>query len=283
MEPPKGRTPIQSYLQAIGRVPLLDADAERELARQVQHGDAEAKAALAAANLRLVVSIAKRYVDFGLPLLDLIQEGNVGLMRAIEKFDPERGFKFSTYATWWIRQSITRALTKTSRPIRLPESLVRRLRDIDRAEGAWIETHGRAPRDAELAEALDLPVRQIRQARRAPQAIASLDKPLDDAEDGKLSHRIPDGEQPTPAHAALQHLKRAELRKALATLTEPERRVLTLRFGLNDDRARTLDETGRQLGLSRERIRQIQKTALAKLRHPGILEQLEPFLHVTSI
>jgi len=275
------RNAVQSYLEAIGRVPLLQADEERELARRVHQGDAEAKATLAAANLRLVVSIAKRYLDFGLPLLDLIQEGNIGLMHATEKYDPERGFKFSTYATWWIRQSVTRALSQTSRPIRLPESLIKRLHEIDQAEGDWLEAHGQAPTDTELADQLDLPVRQIRQARRAPQSITSLDKPMDD-DDGELSQLIPDDARPTPAEAALDHLRRTELERALGVLSDRERRVIGLRFGLRDGQAHTLDEVGQKLGLSRERIRQLQNAALEKLRHPRIRERLEPFLHLSA-
>ena len=275
--------PVQTYLKEIGRVNLLTAEGEKELARRVQAGDEEAKAELAAANLRLVVSIAKRYTGLGLPLLDLIQEGNVGLMRAIEKFDPERGFKFSTYATWWIRQAITRAITQTSRSIRLPESLIQRLRKIHQAESAWIDKHGEPPSDDDLAHELEIPVEQVREARQAPQFTTSLDKPLDEEDEGdELRQLIGNGSLPAPLRTALKELRREELRKALDILTERERKVLSLRYGLDDDEPRTLEETGQELGISRERVRQIQNEALEKMRHPRVKERLEQFLHLSS-
>jgi len=278
-----GGDPVQTYLKEIGRVNLLTAEGEKELARRVQAGDEEAKAELAAANLRLVVSIAKRYTGLGLPLLDLIQEGNVGLMRAIEKFDPERGFKFSTYATWWIRQAITRAITQTSRSIRLPESLIQRLRKIHQAESAWIDKHGEPPTDDDLAAELDIPVEQVREARQAPQFTTSLDKPLDEEDEGdELRQLIGNGSLPAPLRTALKELRREELRKALDILTERERMVLSLRYGLEDDEPRTLEETGQELGISRERVRQIQNEALEKMRHPRVKERLEQFLHLSS-
>lgn len=286
-EEPEGQSgsedPVQTYLKEIGRVNLLTAEGEKDLARRVQDGDEEAKAELAAANLRLVVSIAKRYTGLGLPLLDLIQEGNVGLMRAIEKFDPERGFKFSTYATWWIRQAITRAITQTSRSIRLPESLIQRLRKIHQAESAWIDKHGEPPNDEDLAEELDIPVEQVREARQAPQFTTSLDKPLDEEDEGdELRQLIGNGSLPAPLRTALKELRREELRKALDFLTERERKVLSLRYGLDDDEPRTLEDTGQELGISRERVRQIQNEALEKLRHPRVKERLEQFLHLSS-
>ena len=275
--------PVQTYLKEIGRVNLLTAEGEKDLARRVQAGDEEAKAELAAANLRLVVSIAKRYTGLGLPLLDLIQEGNVGLMRAIEKFDPERGFKFSTYATWWIRQAITRAITQTSRSIRLPESLIQRLRKIHQAESAWIDKHGEPPTDEDLADELEIPVEQVREARQAPQFTTSLDKPLDEEDEGdELRQLIGNGSLPAPLRTALKELRREELRKALEILTDRERKVLSLRYGLDDDEPRTLEETGKELGISRERVRQIQNEALEKMRHPRVKERLEQFLHLSS-
>ena len=277
-----GEDPIQTYLREIGRIPLLTAEEEKELARRARAGDEEAKAKLAAANLRLVVSIAKRYTGLGLPLLDLIQEGNVGLMRAVEKFDPERGYKFSTYATWWIRQAITRALTQTSRSIRLPESLLQRLRKIQEAESEWLQEYGELPTDEELAEVLGMPVEQIQEARQAPQYTPSLDQPLDEEEDGdELEQLIGNGSLPSPLRTALKELRREELRKALESLSERERKVLSLRYGLEDDQPRTLEETGRILGISRERVRQIQNEALEKLRQPKIRKRLEKFLDFT--
>ncbi len=274
--------PIQTYLREIGRIPLLTAEEEKELARRARAGDEEAKAKLAAANLRLVVSIAKRYTGLGLPLLDLIQEGNVGLMRAVEKFDPERGYKFSTYATWWIRQAITRALTQTARSIRLPESLLQRLRKIQEAESEWLQEYGELPTDEELAEVLGMPVEQIQEARQAPQYTPSLDQPLDEEEDGdELEQLIGNGSLPSPLRTALKELRREELLKALESLSERERKVLSLRYGLEDDQPRTLEETGRILGISRERVRQIQNEALEKLRQPKIRKRLEKFLDFT--
>jgi len=275
--------PIQTYLREIGQIPLLTVEEERELARRARQGDNDAKARLAAANLRLVVSIAKRYTGLGLPLLDLIQEGNVGLMRAIEKFDPERGYKFSTYATWWIRQAITRALTQTSRSIRLPESLIQRLRRLQEAETAWIQEHGEPPTDEELAEILGIPVEQVQEARQAPQYTPSLDQPLDEEEEGdELEQLVSNGSLPSPLRTALKELRREELRKALEILSERERRVLSLRYGLEDDEPKTLEETGKLLGISRERVRQIQNEALEKLRHPKIRARLERFLDFFS-
>lgn len=269
-------------MQEIGRVPLLNAEQERHLARRVQDGDANAKSQLASANLRLVVSIAKRYTHFGLPLLDLVQEGSLGLMRATEKFDPERGFKFSTYATWWIRQSITRAITQSSRAIRLPESLVQRLRQLHQAETAWMEEHGEMPSDEDLAGELGIPVDQVRQARQAPQNLTSLDKPLDEESGDELGQLIEDRGTPTPLRTALRALQRDELEKAFRTLTGRERRVLELRYGLNGQEPHTLEEAGRVFDLSRERIRQIQNEALEKLRHPQIRNRLEQFLRLSA-
>ena len=277
-----GRDAVQTYLQEIGRVALLNGEQERHLARRVQNGDADAKAELASANLRLVVSIAKRYTHFGLPLLDLVQEGSLGLMRATEKFDPERGFKFSTYATWWIRQSITRAITQTSRAIRLPESLVQRLRELHQAETAWMDRHGEMPSDDDLAHELDIPLDQVHQARQAPQHLTSLDKPLDDESGDELGQLIEDEGTPTPLRTALQTLQRDELKKALHTLTRREQRVLELRYGLNDKEPHTLEQAGRVFDLSRERIRQIQNEALDKLRHPRIRGRLEQFLRLSA-
>jgi RNA polymerase primary sigma factor len=273
--------PVRTYLEEIGRIPLLSAEEEKELARKVQQGSRDAKAKMAAANLRLVVSIAKRYAGLGLPLLDLIQEGNVGLMRAVEKFDPAKGYKFSTYATWWIRQAITRALTQTSRSIRLPESLVQRIRRIHEAEAAWVHEHGEPPADEELAELLKISKEQVEEARQAPQPASSLDQPLDDEGD-ELEQLASNGTLPSPLRSALKELRREELRKALETLSERERQVLSLRYGLEDDQPRTLEETGELLGISRERVRQIQQEALEKLRAPKIRQRLERFLDFSS-
>jgi len=274
--------PVQTYLKEIGRIPLLTPEEEVELARRVRRGDQEAKAKLAAANLRLVVSIAKRYTGIGLPLLDLIQEGNVGLMRAIEKFDPEKGYKFSTYATWWIRQAITRALTQSSRAIRLPESLVQRLRRLQEAEAAWIQEHGEPPTEEELAELLEIPVEQVREAQQAPHFTPSLDQPLEDEEGDELEKLVSNESLPSPLRIALKELLREELRKALESLSERERQVLSLRYGLEDDEPKTLEETGKILGISRERVRQIQNEALEKLRQPKIRRRLERFLDLSS-
>ncbi|MFB6285844.1 MAG: RNA polymerase sigma factor RpoD/SigA [Candidatus Bipolaricaulia bacterium] len=277
----EGRDAVQTYLQEIGRVPLLNAEQERHLARRVQDGDDDAKAELASANLRLVVSIAKRYSHFGLPLLDLVQEGSLGLMRATEKFDPERGYKFSTYATWWIRQSITRAITQTSRAIRLPESLVQRLRQLHQAEAAWMDAHGEMPSDDDLAQELGIPVDQVHQARQAPQNLTSLDMPFDDDSGDELGQLIEDDKSTTPLRTALQALQRDELAKAFRTLTERERHVLELRYGLNGHEPHTLEGAGLAFDLSRERIRQIQNEGLEKLRHPRIRRRLEQFLHLS--
>jgi len=277
----ESRDAVQTYLQEIGRVPLLNAEQERHLARRVQDGDDDAKAELASANLRLVVSIAKRYSHFGLPLLDLVQEGSLGLMRATEKFDPERGYKFSTYATWWIRQSITRAITQTSRAIRLPESLVQRLRQLHQAEAAWMDAHGEMPSDDDLAQELGIPVDQVHQARQAPQNLTSLDMPFDDDSGDELGQLIEDDKSTTPLRTALQALQRDELAKAFRTLTERERHVLELRYGLNGHEPHTLEGAGLAFGLSRERIRQIQNEGLEKLRHPRIRRRLEQFLHLS--
>jgi RNA polymerase primary sigma factor len=273
--------PVRSYLQEIGRIPLLTPEEERSLARRARRGDREAKAQLAVANLRLVVSIAKRYAGLGLPLLDLIQEGNVGLMRAVEKFDPERGYKFSTYATWWIRQAVTRALTQTSRAIRLPESVVQRIRRIHEAEAAWVQEHGEPPTDEDLAELVEIPLEHVQEARQAPRSTPSLDQPREDEGD-ELEQLAANGSLPSPLRTALKELRREELRKALATLSERERQVLSLRYGLEDDQPRTLEETGELLGISRERVRQIQKEALEKLRAPKIRQRLERFLDFSS-
>ncbi len=274
--------PVRTYLREIGQIPLLTPEEEKGLARRAKQGDPDAKARLASANLRLVVSIAKRYTGLGLPLLDLIQEGNVGLMRAVEKFDPEKGYKFSTYATWWIRQAITRALTQTSRSIRLPESLIQRLRRIHEAEAAWVQEHGEPPTDEDLAELLKIPLEQIQATRQAPQYTPSLDQPREEEEGDELEQLISNGSLPSPLRAALRELRREELRKALETLSERERRVLSLRYGLEDDQPKTLEETGKILGISRERVRQIQNEALEKLRAPKIRQRLERFLDLFS-
>ena len=271
--------PIRTYFDEISRVPLLTKEEEVELAKRVEAGDKEAKEKLAEANLRLVVSIAKKYRGCGLPFLDLIQEGNLGLMKAIEKFDWRKGYKFSTYATWWIRQAILRAITNRSRTIRVPTHINELIRKIYQAERDYVKEHGEPPSLEELAEELDTSVENIVKAKKTAHYTASLDTPIGyDDEGSVLGDFIEDSEAVSPTKESFKELLQAELQKALREkLTPRERRVLELRYGLDDNQPRTLDEVGEIFGISRERVRQIQKEALEKLKHSDLLRKLEKF------
>jgi RNA polymerase primary sigma factor len=281
-EEPRSRSPenpIRTYFDEISRVPLLTKEEEVELAKRVEAGDKEAKERLAAANLRLVVSIAKKYRGCGLPFLDLIQEGNLGLMKAIEKFDWRKGYKFSTYATWWIRQAILRAITNRSRTIRVPTHINELIRKIYQAERDYVKEHGEPPSLEELAEELDTSVDNIVKAKKTAQYTASLDSPIGYEEEGSvLGDFIEDFDAVSPTKETFKELLQQELKKALREkLTPRERRVLELRYGLDDNQPRTLDEVGEIFGISRERVRQIQKEALEKLKHSDVLRKLEKF------
>lgn len=274
--------PIRTYFDEIARVPLLTKDEEVELAKRIEAGDEEAKKKLAEANLRLVVSIAKKYRGCGLPFLDLIQEGNLGLMKAVDKFDWRKGYKFSTYATWWIRQAILRAITNRSRTIRVPTHINELIRKIHEAERQHIKEHGAGPSLEELAEELDTTVDNIVKAKRTSQYTASLDTPIGYDEEGAvLGDFIADDEAISPTRETLRELLIQEIRKALKErLTPRERRVLELRYGLDGNPPKTLDEVGEIFGISRERVRQIQKEALEKLRGSEVLQQLEKFRQI---
>ncbi len=274
--------PIRTYFDEIARVPLLTKDEEVELAKRIEAGDEEAKKKLAEANLRLVVSIAKKYRGCGLPFLDLIQEGNLGLMKAVDKFDWRKGYKFSTYATWWIRQAILRAITNRSRTIRVPTHINELIRKIHEAERQHIKEHGAGPSLEELAEELDTTVDNIVKAKRTAQYTASLDTPIGYDEEGAvLGDFIADDDAISPTKETLRELLIQEIRKALKErLTPRERRVLELRYGLDGNPPKTLDEVGEIFGISRERVRQIQKEALEKLRGSEVLQQLEKFRQI---
>lgn len=255
------------YLREISKTPLLSPQEELELAKRAKRGDKQAKAQLARANLRLVVSIAKQY--YGLPLLDLIQEGNVGLMRAIERFDPAKGYKFSTYATWWIRQAISRAIAHHARTIRLPDHVLTILRRIAEAEEDYLQKHGRVPTLKELSERLQLPITQVREAKEAFQTMASLERPLGEEENEAVPNTLGEligDEESAPLEEALRQIEREEFWRAFNALTDRERRILQLRFGLQNHQEHTLEEIGDILGISRERVRQLSQNALAKLR-----------------
>lgn len=271
--------PIRTYFDEISRVPLLTKDEEVELAKRVEAGDKEAKKKLAEANLRLVVSIAKKYRGCGLPFLDLIQEGNLGLMKAIEKFDWRRGYKFSTYATWWIRQAILRAITNRSRTIRVPTHINELIRKIYEAERDHLKEHGTAPTLGELADELSTTPENIIKAKRTAQYTASLDTPIGYEEEGSvLGDFVEDEEAASPTKETFKELLQQELRGALKEkLTARERRVLELRYGLDDNQPRTLDQVGEIFGISRERVRQIQKEAVEKLRNSDLIQKLEKF------
>ena len=270
--------PVKAYLKEIGRVPLLTAEQETELARAAQAGDEDARRKLSEANLRLVVSVAKRYVGRGLPFLDLIQEGNLGLMKAAEKFEPERGFKFSTYATWWIRQAITRAIADQGRTIRIPVHLVESINRVKKAAGELLRKNGREPTAEEIAVQLEMEPDRIRELLQLAQDPISLETPVGEEEDAHLEDFIQDEEAGVPVDEAGRQLLRRELLNVLKSLTPREERVITLRFGLEDGRARTLEELGKEFNVTRERVRQIEAKALRKLRHPSRAKRLRDYL-----
>ncbi|CAH1209154.1 MULTISPECIES: RNA polymerase sigma factor RpoD [Paenibacillus] len=270
--------PVRMYLKEIGRVPLLSADDEIELANRIEQGDEEAKRRLAEANLRLVVSIAKRYVGRGMLFLDLIQEGNMGLIKAVEKFDYKKGFKFSTYATWWIRQAITRAIADQARTIRIPVHMVETINKLIRVSRQLLQELGREPTPEEIAAEMDLSVEKVREITKIAQEPVSLETPIGEEDDSHLGDFIEDQEALAPADAAAYELLKEQLEDVLDTLTEREENVLRLRFGLDDGRTRTLEEVGKVFGVTRERIRQIEAKALRKLRHPSRSKRLKDFL-----
>jgi RNA polymerase primary sigma factor len=270
--------PVKIYLKEIGRVPLLTADEELELAERMAKGDVAAKKRLSEANLRLVVSIAKRYGGRGMQFLDLIQEGNLGLIKAVEKFDHTKGFKFSTYATWWIRQAITRAIADQARTIRIPVHMVETITKVKKVSSQLLHENGHDPTAEEIAERLNYPVEKVREIMRIAQDPVSLETPIGEEEDSHLGDFIPDDDAPAPAEAASLTLLKEQLNKILGTLTEREAKVLKLRFGLEDGRSRTLEEVGKEFDVTRERIRQIEAKALRKLRHPSRSKQVKDFL-----
>ncbi len=270
--------PVRMYLKEIGRVPLLSADEEIKLAHRIENGDEEAKRRLAEANLRLVVSIAKRYVGRGMLFLDLIQEGNMGLIKAVEKFDYKKGFKFSTYATWWIRQAITRAIADQARTIRIPVHMVETINKLIRVSRQLLQELGREPSPEEIAEKMDLTPEKVREILKIAQEPVSLETPIGEEDDSHLGDFIEDQEALAPSDAAAYELLKEQLEDVLDTLTDREENVLRLRFGLDDGRTRTLEEVGKVFGVTRERIRQIEAKALRKLRHPSRSKRLKDFL-----
>ena len=270
--------PVRMYLKEIGKVPLLSADEEVELAQRMEKGDIEAKKKLAEANLRLVVSIAKRYVGRGMLFLDLIQEGNLGLIKAVEKFDYKKGYKFSTYATWWIRQAITRAIADQARTIRIPVHMVETINKYVRVQRQLLQELGREPQPEEIAKQMNMPVDRVRESQKISLEPVSLETPIGEEEDSHLGDFIQDDNVPVPAEAAAFTLLREQLDEVLGTLTEREQKVLKLRFGLEDGRARTLEEVGKEFKVTRERIRQIEAKALRKLRHPSRSRKLKDYL-----
>ena len=270
--------PVRMYLKEIGKVPLLSAEEEIELAKKMEQGDENAKKRLAEANLRLVVSIAKRYVGRGMLFLDLIQEGNLGLIKAVEKFDYRKGYKFSTYATWWIRQAITRAIADQARTIRIPGHMVETINKLIRVSRQLLQELGREPTPEEIAEEMDMPVDRVREILKISQEPVSLETPIGEEEDSHLGDFIQDDNVPVPADAAAFTLLKEQLVEVLGTLTEREQKVLRLRFGLDDGRARTLEEVGKEFNVTRERIRQIEAKALRKLRHPSRSRKLKDYL-----
>ncbi len=274
--------PVRMYLKEIGKVPLLSAEEEVELAQQMENGDEEtkeeAKKKLAEANLRLVVSIAKRYVGRGMLFLDLIQEGNLGLIKAVEKFDYTKGYKFSTYATWWIRQAITRAIADQARTIRIPVHMVETINKLIRVSRQLLQELGREPTPDEIAKEMNMSVDRVREILKISQEPVSLETPIGEEEDSHLGDFIQDDQVPVPADAAAFTLLKEQLQEVLATLTDREQKVLRLRFGLDDGRARTLEEVGREFNVTRERIRQIEAKALRKLRHPSRSRKLKDYL-----
>ena len=270
--------PVRMYLKEIGRIPLLSSEEEIELAKRMEEGDEEAKKKLSEANLRLTVSIAKRYSGRGMQFLDLIQEGNLGLIKAVEKFDYRKGYKFSTYATWWIRQSITRAIADQARPIRIPVHMVETMNRVNRTSRRLLQEYGREPTPEEIAEAMNLPVERVLEISKISQEPVSLETPIGEEEDSHLGDFIQDEHIPVPADEAAHTLLREQLEKVMDTLSEREQKVLALRFGLEDGKPHTLEEVGREFQVTRERIRQIEAKALRKLRHPTRSRKLRDFL-----
>lgn len=270
--------PVRMYLKEIGKVPLLSTEKEIELAKRMAEGDDEAKKELEEANLRLVVSIAKRYVGRGMQFLDLIQEGNLGLIKAVEKFDYTKGYKFSTYATWWIRQAITRAIADQARTIRIPVHMVETINRLLRAQRQLVQDLGREPTLEELSEYMDLPIARVREIQKISQEPVSLETPIGEEDDSHLGDFIQDENMPVPMDAAAYTLLREQLIEVLNSLTDREQKVLRLRFGLDDGKARTLEEVGKEFNVTRERIRQIEAKALRKLRHPSRSRKLKDYL-----
>ena len=270
--------PVKIYLKEIGRVPLLSMEEEKQLAERMAQGDTNAKKRLCEANLRLVVSIAKKFVGRGMQFLDLIQEGNLGLLKAVEKFDYNKGFKFSTYATWWIRQAITRAIADQARTIRIPVHMVETITKVKKASSQLLHETGHDPTTEEIAERLEMPVERIQEIIRIAQDPVSLETPIGEEEDSHLGDFIQDDDDPAPADAASLMLLKEQLNEVLSTLSDREARVLRLRFGLEDGRARTLEEVGKEFDVTRERIRQIEAKALRKLRHPSRSKKVKDFL-----
>ena len=270
--------PVKVYLKEIGRVPLLSSEEEIDLAIRIDNGDVQAKQRLSEANLRLVVSIAKRYLGRGMQFLDLIQEGNLGLIKAVDKFDYTKGFKFSTYATWWIRQAITRAIADQARTIRIPVHMVETINKVKKVQSQLLHQNGHEPTPDEIADELDLPVDKVREIMRVAQEPVSLETPIGEEEDSHLGDFIPDDGAPAPADAASHTMLREQLSDVLSTLTPREEKVLRLRFGLEDGRSRTLEEVGKEFNVTRERIRQIEAKALRKLRHPSRSRKLKDYL-----
>lgn len=270
--------PVRMYLKEIGKVPLLSADEEIELAKRMEKGDEEAKKRLCEANLRLVVSIAKRYVGRGMLFLDLIQEGNLGLIKAVDKFDYTKGYKFSTYATWWIRQAITRSIADQARTIRIPVHMVETINKLIRVSRQLLQTYGREPSPEEIAKEMGISVEKVREIQKIAQKPVSLETPIGEEEDSHLGDFIPDEDVPAPAEAAAFSMLKEQLVEVLDTLTEREQKVLKLRFGLEDGRARTLEEVGKEFDVTRERIRQIEAKSLRKLRHPSRSKKLKDYL-----
>ena len=270
--------PVKVYLKEIGRVPLLTPEEEVELAERMAKGDPAARKRLSEANLRLVVSIAKRYVGRGMQFLDLIQEGNLGLIKAVEKFDHTKGFKFSTYATWWIRQAITRAIADQARTIRIPVHMVETINKVKKVSSQLLHKNGHDPSAEEIAEELDMPIDKVREIMRVAKEPVSLETPIGEEEDSHLGDFIEDSDAPAPADAASHTLLKEQLEDVLSTLTPREKKVLELRFGLEDGRNRTLEEVGKEFNVTRERIRQIEAKALRKLRHPSRSKRLKDFL-----
>ncbi len=267
---------VERYLQEIGKVPLLSREEEQELARRIKEGDEEAKERFISANLRLVVSIARRYHGYGLPLLDLIQEGNVGLLRAVERFDPEKGYKFSTYATWWVRQAIVRALSEHGRTIRLPEHIIELIQKINEAEETFLQDGGRRPSLEELAAVLELPEEKIRQAKEAAAYPLSLEAPLGEGGEETLGDFL-GVEEPQPAEEGTQEILMSVLEELLGELPEREQRILELRYGLGEGEPLTLEEVGKRLGISRERVRQLEEQALERLRGPLVRQGMKRY------